>query len=295
MARDKDSPEMFEAFRRARGEQARKMEEAKAAEKRAAAEKKAAEKKPVEPKPVEMKVPEPKPVEVKPVEPKPPEPAPVQVRPVETRPVEPRVRTREVRPSVGAGAPLRKTVPGWLRAFMDSDEVHFLPLGERPQVVFALSYNWLILVIIVFVMSAMLLFFAGQTIGSRSAPAVTKPRVREAVENKTAQKKPVEPKPVEPKPVEPKPVEVYYRVQLLTVQNVAARVRSLDDAAQFLRLQQVPDVIKRVNRRGDKVSLFAGAFGKDQRDAAERLAGRLRLMKLNGRLEFSGAQVVPVQ
>jgi len=79
------------------------------------------------------------------------------------------------------------------------------------------------------------------------------------------------------------------------VTNQPSRVKSLDEAAAFLKQQGVPDVMKVTSRTGSKVSLFAGSFAKDQRDAGDKLAARLKTMKLNGKLEFNQAQVVRVQ
>jgi hypothetical protein len=64
---------------------------------------------------------------------------------------------------------------------------------------------------------------------------------------------------------------------------------------EFLAKQRIPSLIKRTSRRGDRISLFAGAFTVQQRDAAERLAERLRLMTVQGRKEFKDAQVIPVR
>ena len=235
MARDKNMPEMFEAFRRARGEQARRLEEAKAAEKREAerklseerlaeerlaaqklAEERAAqhrieqqrlseeraaeEKKQIEArtaeekrrteartaaeKTVEARVAEPKPTVVRPAESRPVEPRVRETRPVDVRPVD----TRPTRPGVVSGAGIasyvrrvsalwQKTAPSWLRRLMDSRDVHFLPLGVRPHVVFGLSYNALIVVIMVLVGAAFLLVAGALMIGSHSKPVTPKPPV----------------------------------------------------------------------------------------------------------------------
>jgi len=180
---------------------------------------------------------------------------------------------------------------------MDSHDVHFLPLGQRVQVVVALSYHALIVVIIVFAVFSLLVGFAGHTIGLRPQGVVKPPT--------PVKKMGVQPGGVTPTRGGPPtpggmvaPKEIYYRVQVLTVRNTRARLRALDEDMAFLRRppNPVPDVLKRVSRRGDMVSLFAGAFGKDEQKQAEELATRLRLMKVPGRSdEFKGAKVVPVR
>ena len=259
MARDKNLPEMFEAFRLSRGEQ-------------------------LAPKPGTQAD---KPEAKKPEEPRPAEKTPV--------PTQPKTAREPVESPEQAGF-LGRTAPIWLRALMDSHDVHFLPLGQRVQVVVALSYHALIVVIIVFAVFSLLVGFAGHTIGLRAQGVAKQPT--------PVGKMGVQPggtatrggAPTRGGVVAPK--EIYYRVQVLTVRKIPARLRALDEDMAFLRRppNPVPDVLKRVSRRGDMVSLFAGAFGKNELKQAEELATRLRLMKVPGRSdEFKGAKVVPVQ
>jgi len=259
MARDKNLPEMFEAFRLSRGES-------------------------LAPKsPTQTEKPTPK----KPKEPEPPEKKPVP-KPPKT--------PREPADSPEQAGYLGRTAPIWLRALMDSHDVHFLPLGQRVQVVVALSYHALIFAIIVFAVFSLLVGFIGHTIGSRPEGVVKPPPARrmgvEGVDD-TATRGGT---PARGGVVAPK--EIHFRVQVLTVRNTPARLRALEEDMAFLSQppNPVPDVLKRVNRRGDMVSLFAGAFGKDESKQAEELAKRLRLMKVPGRSdEFKGAKVVPVR
>jgi hypothetical protein len=88
--------------------------------------------------------------------------------------------------------------------------------------------------------------------------------------------------------------DAYYAVQVLTVENTPARVRSLEEDMDFLRRMGITDLVKAVNRSNTKVTLFAGSFTREQKGAADQLARRIRLMVVPGKAdEFKDAQVMP--
>jgi len=64
---------------------------------------------------------------------------------------------------------------------------------------------------------------------------------------------------------------------------------------EFLKTMRVAPLVKQVNLKGDRVSLFAGAFTREQKADAEVLASRLRMMIFRNRKEFKDAQVVSVK
>ncbi len=266
MARGRDLPEMFEAFRMQRGEG--KSDESRERELR---EKKAEGLKPQEK-------------------------GREEVEPREPKPVESRPTTPQTEESAGPIGYLRRRSPVWLQAVMDSDDAHFLPLGQRAQVIFALSYNALMVVIIVFVLFGLLVGFVGYTVGSRwpqlgrrpvsgGQPAVGPvrggaPAVRGGGPARGGA---------------PVASDIYYRVKVLEVRNTSVRRQAVEKDVAFLKRQRVGPVIQRLNPRTNMIAVFAGTFGKDEMDQAEQLKARVRVMTVDGRREFEKAQVVSVR
>jgi len=201
-------------------------------------------------------------------------------------------------PGPAPAEPQKRTVPDWHRGVVESDDVHVFGLGERANVVFALSYNALMAVIIVFVIFAVLMCFLGYTLGSR--PATTAPEESGPVGVKkvvgvgkdgggtagqttggTGGAPPVVPK-------------SYWTVRVLTVENTPERERALQEVIAVLQQQGIRPLVKQVGPRSGKVLLYAGAFAENDRASADRLAERLRRIKVHGRNDLAGATVFPM-
>jgi len=275
MARGKDIPEMFEAFRMQRGEQ----------KSRESGKEKSEQERPKKP---EAEAEAPRPVEPVARPPRPPEP-------------EPSMPTQAPEDGVPPGY-LRRRSPVWLRAVMDSDDAHFLPLGERAQVVVSLSYNVLIVVIIVFVLFSVLIGFVGYTVGMRwpglkAGPPVVREETSQPVRGGGMAVRGGQPAGVGVPARGGAPVATVrakYTVKVLEVPNTPTRSQAVDMDIAFLKRQRVEPVVKQINSRMNTIAILAGAFKESERDQAEQLMKRLRMMTVDGRLEFKDAQVVPV-
>ena len=270
MAKGKDIPEMFEAFRMQRGEQKPR---------------ESAEEKPKQEKPREA-----------------PAPGPVERKAPKRRPRTPEPPAAPQTPDEGAPTGyLRRRSPVWLQAVMDSDDAHFLPLGDRAQVVFSLSYNALIVVIVVFVLFSLLIGFVGYTVGTRwpqlkgQKSVVGEEILRPARGGVSATRGGRPTRGGTPtRGGAPVATRASYTVKVLEVPNTPTRSQAVDRDIAFLKRQRVDPVVKQVNRRTNTIVLLAGAFRENEKVEAEQLKTRLRLMTVDGRREFKDAQVVPV-
>ena len=182
-----------------------------------------------------------------------------------------------------------------------SDDVHVVELGKKPEVIFGLSYQALILGVIGLAVVVIFAILIGGAIGGwgKHRADTTKPgkglgvvapsgkgvpaKGDAAVESGTSSR------------TNPLPPGTYYCVQVLSVANTAERLRALDEDMEFLKTMRVAPLVKQVNLKGDRVSLFAGAFTREQKADAEVLASRLRMMIFRNRKEFKDAQVVSVK
>jgi hypothetical protein len=307
---------MFEAFRRAKGD--------KPEEQKPAAQGKPQQAKPVAAKPVLPIATPTKPAEFKPAAPKaaevkPAAPAPVLPKPAEVKPAAPQATEAKSAPVVAAAptpvvAPARPVIGGAVKPAaavaggaasrptaasgstaselkkLEKDDVHVVALGGKPEVIFGLSYHALIVGIIAVVVAGVLVFLVALWLGHRGKPADTAKKppagkldVVSGKESKTGET---------PAPVA---TDVYYRVQIMTVTNTPDRLRALDEDLAFLKTMHVDNLVKQTNRKGDRVSLFAGAYTREQKADAEALASRVKLMLFHNRKEFKDAQVVTVQ
>ncbi len=264
--------------------------------------------KPATPKPAEStpaeppKTPEPKLFEDKSPAPAPsapasaaatPKPAPM---PGVTRPASAPV-TRPATPSASASR-LAGTASGAagasaLGGLRDSKDVHVVELGKKPEVVFGLSYHALTWAIVIAFAAVLLVVVLAVTVfrgGSTPEKTTGAP-----LPGRTTGGGPTEPS----QPTKPAeglfPPGTYYSVQVLTVKNEPARLKELDAVEVFLKEQRVGEVVRKVSRRGDLVSLFAGAFLREHKADAEVLAKRIQKMVYHTRYEFKDAQVVTTQ
>ncbi|KPJ52656.1 MAG: hypothetical protein AMS16_06075, partial [Planctomycetes bacterium DG_58] len=89
--------------------------------------------------------------------------------------------------------------------------------------------------------------------------------------------------------------EIHYRVKVLEVPNTPARRQAVANDVAFLKRQRVDSVIQRVNPRTNMIAVFAGAFRESERDKAEQLKARVRLLTVGGNREFKDAMVVSVR
>lgn len=186
----------------------------------------------------------------------------------------------------------RRSTPSWHSGVVESDEVHVFPLGERANVVFALSYNALIAVIIVFVVFAVLVGFLGYSLGSR--PTTAKPTGEGPVGVVDGERKTklggdgaTKGKGDTGKLATPK---VYWRVRLLAVPKTRESELAIKEDIKVLRQHGILDLASPESRLGNNVILYAGKFA--DREAAERLVERVRKIRVRGQLEFRRAYAV---
>jgi len=198
-------------------------------------------------------------------------------------------------PTAAPARPQRRAVPAWHRGVVEGDDVHVFPLGERANVVFALSYNALIAVIVVFVVFSVLMAFVGYTIASRTTdePAVAGP-----IGVIPAKKK----APVGGhatthgggRTVTPTKPKAYWRVQVLTVRDTEARRQALKEVMAELESQGIKPLEAFRRQNTGMLVLYAGAFKEDDREGAERLARQLRGIRVNGRDDLKDAKVYAI-
>jgi hypothetical protein len=205
---------------------------------------------------------------------------------------------RGVEPSV---PPRRESAPSWHNGVVESDEVHVFPLGVRANVVFALSYNALIVVVLALALVVLMTGFLGYTLGVRTAtPAVATPGEIEDTGELEAvpPKKDVEPPPKKDetgKGVIPPSRQVAYRIRVLTVPNTREREQAVMEDKRILEQHGLSEVIVQKSRTGAHLLLYAGAFTADERDKAEAVVQQIKRIRVSGRYEFRDARVVPVR
>jgi hypothetical protein len=180
-----------------------------------------------------------------------------------------------------------------LSGLRDSKDLHVVEVGKKPEVVFGLSYTalaWIIagivgaVIVIVLVAVAIGRFSgSGDTSKKSTSPTETSKTEPGAKTDKT-----------EKAPASPFPAGTYYTVQVLAVKNDPARMKELDGAEAFLKknLKASDPVVRRANASNTMVSIFAGAFTKEQKSEAEAMAKRISMLMYNNRYDFKGANVV---
>jgi len=190
-----------------------------------------------------------------------------------------------------------KPKPDWHRGVVESEDVHVFPLGQRTNVVFQLSYNALVVVIICVVLFGVLMACLGYALSSRPAPVAKSAETgkqpagvgvisgKDDGDTKGASKGVVVTPTRKPR----------YRVRVLTVPNTPVRRAALMEDVEFLKSSGIKDVVHQDSRRGRSILLYAGAFTAEQRQAAEALAQQLKTMQFRGRYEFADARVVEVE
>jgi hypothetical protein len=192
----------------------------------------------------------------------------------------------------------KRPQPSWYPGVVDSDDVNVMSLGERTQVVFALSYNALIIIIMAFVVLMFSVYFFGHARGARSGSSTNAAAVTPAgLQGETPNGQPQGPGQTEPTSPEPNgerttpPVpEVVYSVKLLTVDNVAERRQALANAINQLERRGIRNIRQVPTARGTKIELWAGLF--TSRAEAETEKEVIRRLTVAGRNEFRDAMVL---
>jgi len=90
------------------------------------------------------------------------------------------------------------------------------------------------------------------------------------------------------------PKAIHTWVRALTVPNTEDGRARLKRGIEILKKEGIPNLATFPSARGNARVLYAGAFTKGQRDAAERLAERVRGITLDGEFPFRDAGVVTV-
>ncbi len=230
-----------------------------------------------------------------------PAPAPAPARPVGTAPA-PVLTPGGVKPATSAGAPgAPKPAPSVGPAkdaggLGGQGDVHVMKFGQKSEVVFGLSYQALIVTLVVAFAAIVVIVLLAVAIAGRGGDTpVTKGDGKSTTETGKSTTETGKSTTETPATEGEFPPGTYYSVQVLTVKNEPERLREIESVKEFLKEYRVGVVVRRVNKRGDLVSLFAGAFLREHKSDAEVLAKRIQGLNYHGRYEFKTAQVVSIQ
>ncbi len=198
---------------------------------------------------------------------------------------------RAAAPSTPAQPARQSVAPGAsnLNGLKDSKDLHVVEFGKKSEVVFGLSYHALAWILAGIVGAVIVIVLVAVAIGRHATPGdsakKTEPAKTESGNKTTGT--------TLPPATSPFPAGTYYTVQVLRVTNDASHLKDLDAVEAFLKKDKhLTPVVRRTSARGDMVSVFVGAFTREQKPEADAMAKRIQMLMPNSKYDFKGANVV---